>query len=978
MDHGDDDGGDAASADAATAGGSSAAATVDRESTATAAAATATGETRGIIRPLEWAEADAPPMVVIAIGERMGRYVIVERIGAGGMGVVYKAYDPVLDRAVAIKVLRAQGEDHAQRLLREAQALARLAHPNVLTVFEAGVDDGRTFLAIELIDGATLHGWLAATPRTRAEILTVFDAAGRGLAAAHAAGIVHRDFKPSNVLIGRDQRVRVADFGIARGTGDEAGASPHASPSARTFDSPITATGMLVGTPAYMAPEQAVGERVDPRSDQFSFCVALWEALTGKRPYSGPTPMALAARVERGELDDPRAGTGLPRRLRRALLRGLAYEPARRYPSMVELLDELPPTRRLRWGATAVAVIAIGGVVLARTQSAPAPTCAGFEAELAGVWDDGARARLAPVFAAVADADWPRTRVAIDGWSTAWVAARTDACADTRVRGGQSERAMDRRMACLDRRLLELGALTALLGRGDPATLGRATQAAIALTPPSTCDQVDLLGAAAPPASADERARVVAVERGVAELKALHDAVRHRDGLAEVDAVVTAARALPHHGLAAEALAWRGRMHRQLDAYPAALAAYTEALGEAELAGDDRIRLDILVRALDITGYFLEDVTHTAWLAANARGILARLGDPPELVSDFDESMSNAEMRFGNLVEARRLVEHMLALRRGRVDEDSPLWARTLRAYARVTQNQGELELTAQYIYPATAIMERHLGPDHPNLGYYLNVIGILERQRGQLDAAERTFRRDIEISTKAYGADNGKVGRSWNNLGGTLRDAGRPAEALEALERARVIHSTAVGPKSLLVAGTLTSMAGTLRVLGRAEEAWARGQEALAIYRAAPGNRDIAGTLTLLAEIAAIRPGPNRPAEALALVDEAIAVATGDGPDAARLIGPLITRGELHHAAGRTPAAVADLERALVLLAANPQAPDDHARAETALARAVAVPDPARARTLATAARDRLRTTGAEGAQRRSIDAWLADLDRR
>src|SRR6185295_2959486 len=240
-----------------------------------------------------------------ALGASLGRYRLERELGTGGMGVVHAAFDPDLERRIALKVLRlaAPGLEAKDRLLREARAMARLAHPNVVTVHEVGTANGRDYVAMELIQGETLADWLRAERRRPAEIIAAFLAAGRGLAAAHAAGIVHRDFKPHNVLRCRTGRIVVTDFGLAREAQAELPppreprgtlAMPSGTPGSLTG---ITATGSLLGTPAYMAPEQWCGGLVTPATDQFAFCVALWEELAGERPYRGPTLDELRAQA---------------------------------------------------------------------------------------------------------------------------------------------------------------------------------------------------------------------------------------------------------------------------------------------------------------------------------------------------------------------------------------------------------------------------------------------------------------------------------------------------------------------------------------------------------------------------------------------------------------------------------------------------------------------------------------------------------
>ncbi|MEJ7597039.1 MAG: serine/threonine-protein kinase [Kofleriaceae bacterium] len=319
-------------------------------------------------------------------GDKIGRFVVVGELGSGGMGIVYEAHDRELDRRVALKVLRgeAASDEERVRMLREGQAMARITHPNVITVYEVGVDGGLVFLAQELLDGGNLAQWLAQS-RSRDDILAKFVAAGRGLAAAHAAGLVHRDFKPDNVLLGKDGRVRVADFGLARALGvDEvilltrrAGVPRESSPHPM---SSLTRTGAVMGTPMFMAPEQHEAETVDERTDQFSFCVALYHALYGEYPFAGRTSVALADNVLRGQLQKP--SKKIPARLRAVVVRGLAVAPADRYPTMDALLAELTrqPTRRLRKFAVLAAAAAViggavvGGAVLSRSSDQPRPT----------------------------------------------------------------------------------------------------------------------------------------------------------------------------------------------------------------------------------------------------------------------------------------------------------------------------------------------------------------------------------------------------------------------------------------------------------------------------------------------------------------------------------------------------------------------------------------------------------------------------
>lgn len=307
----------------------------------------------------------------LAPGQVLGQFEVLRHIGSGGMSLVYAARDQQLGRGVALKVLRRTDDAMKQRLLREARAMARLSHVNVLPIYEAREQGGVVFLAMELVEGLTLRKWVSAEPRPWRSVLEVFRAAARGLAAAHEAGIVHRDFKPDNVLIGDDGRVRVMDFGLAR----------WADVSASQSDGSLTQSGTFVGTPVYMSPEHASGE-VNARSDQFSFCVSLYEALYGVRPFSGANVRELSEAMLKGTLVAPPSGRPVPSWLRRVVLRGLSPRPASRFASMAELLEALAAGERAHRRLRVASQVAAVGLTMAAAVSAwtaqplPAPVLA--------------------------------------------------------------------------------------------------------------------------------------------------------------------------------------------------------------------------------------------------------------------------------------------------------------------------------------------------------------------------------------------------------------------------------------------------------------------------------------------------------------------------------------------------------------------------------------------------------------------------
>ncbi|MCB9752919.1 MAG: serine/threonine protein kinase [Myxococcales bacterium] len=277
---------------------------------------------------------------------QFGRFTVLERVAGGGMGVVYAAFDPKLSRKVAIKVLRDQGDARRRRLLREARTLARLSHPNVVAIHDVEHEGDAVFIAMEFIEGDSLRRWLRQ-PRLLERVVDVLVDAGQGLAAAHAQGVVHGDFKPDNVLVGEDGRARVVDFGLAR--------TIEAREPTGCVESMAAASGLssrVGGTVMYMAPEQLAGGRPDERADQFSFAVTAYEALYGARPFSGETAGAILEEVRAGRVRAPPVGSHVGAALHRALLRALELDATRRFPSMRALLEELrvtPGSRRSRW-----------------------------------------------------------------------------------------------------------------------------------------------------------------------------------------------------------------------------------------------------------------------------------------------------------------------------------------------------------------------------------------------------------------------------------------------------------------------------------------------------------------------------------------------------------------------------------------------------------------------------------------------------
>ncbi|MEZ4427144.1 MAG: serine/threonine-protein kinase, partial [Nannocystaceae bacterium] len=445
---------------------------------------------------------------------RIGRYTIIRRIGAGGMGQVYAAYDEQLDRKIAVKVLGrdlSRGVEWNARLVREAQVMARLSHPNVVTVHEIGEYDGQLFIAMEFVAGVTLEAWLAAAPRSWRAIIAAFIDAGRGLQAAHDAGIIHRDFKANNAMIGDDGRARVLDFGIAgpgdARPGDDALSLNPNTPSA--LRSALTVDGALLGTPIYMSPEQLSGAAVGAASDQFNFCVALYRALYATHPFvSEPFSFsALRINVIGGRLREPPRSRGVPGWVFAALRRGLEVRPDDRFASMNQLIAALTrdPGRRLR-RILALAVFAgLAGLAGFAARAGLRPTevnCDGGEQSMAALWSPQQRGVIGASFRATglvfADAVLTTVAADLDAYTASWAEMHRDACAAHRD-GEQSGALLDKRMACLERRRQALGSAVNLLAAPDEEVVQGAVRLVSELPRISHCGDVVALAAEVPP-----------------------------------------------------------------------------------------------------------------------------------------------------------------------------------------------------------------------------------------------------------------------------------------------------------------------------------------------------------------------------------------------------------------------------------------------------------------------------------------------
>ncbi len=830
-------------------------------------------------------EVDGPARAQLRAGDRVGRYTVLHKVGAGGMGVVFAAYDPQLDRRVALKLVHhgvlsaGSWEIAAARLLREAQALARLSHPNVITVFDAGRFEGLVFLAMELLADGTLGQWLDAQPRAPALIVQRFLEAGRGLAAAHAAGIVHRDFKPDNVLVGNDGHARVTDFGLARvaSHGSDDGSSPAPRPLLAGPSAP-TLTGAVLGTPAYMAPELWHGAVSDAQSDQFAYCVALYEALHGKRPFS----LAALADADTHGLVAPR-GERMSPALHAVLARGLHAVPAQRFPSMPHLLDAITATqarpRRRAWTLAigGVTIAAIAAVIALWPGSTPPAICRAASASLVGIWDPGQQLRIAAAFqrggSPIAGPAWATTRSLLDRYATGWTQMHTEACEATHVRGEQSGELLDLRMACLGQRRDRMRALVTLLITADADVVERSVHAVAQLPPLDECASREALTAPlALPAAPPARARIAAVRTQLAEAAALLDAGRYAPSRALAQGLVAEAEALGYRPVQAEVFMAIGVAHVRLEQPADAAPALHRALVAAQASGHLIIAARAALSLAFVDGLMRRQ--HAAghvWLDL-AGATVERIGDAPALAADHAYVLGN--LLHDEHEPARALVELERAreIQERTFGAEHPRVANTLARLGTVLVALERLPEAVVATDRALAIHERLLGPDHPSLSSALHASALVLLWSGRSAEAATRMERALALEERAFGPDHPALVKTLTGLA-TVRDD--PEISIPLLLRARQIQIDAVGTDHPDMAEIEDRLALHYGRRGDAKAQLAHARHALQIreQQFGPAHVDLAQPLSQIGQALITR---GDPAGAIPPLERALALVDG------------------------------------------------------------------------------------------------------
>jgi len=795
-------------------------------------------------------------------GTQVGRYVVLDQIGAGAMGVVLASYDPDLNRKVALKLLvprsgRSAGPSQSTRLLREAQAIARLSHPNVVNVYEVGRHDDAVFLAMEFVDGVPLTQWLGQPGRSLVEVLRVFAQAGQGLQAAHAAGLVHRDFKPDNVLVSEDGRARVLDFGLARADparysgsvepkllesqsvsaslrrrqplapAEDLPESKQANPERGVVDPPVMGDGVptarvwadsdvlntsltrddtVVGTPGFMAPEQHSGDPPDARSDQYSFCVALYSALYQQPPFAGRTLRQLAAAKHAGNVAPIPKGSTVPLWVEEAVLRGLFADPRRRWPTMQALVATLshePRAKRGRWttiaGSAALLAVIMAGV--GYQQGTAERPCQGSAAHTDEVWSETDRGQISSAIAATGlpFADHTRGEIeqGLDDYALRWQEAHRDACEATSVRGEQSGGMLDRRMACLQQRLDAMEAFVDIMAVADDAVVGQAVQAMAALPGVAACDDTDrLTERVALPADDATRRIVATVEAKLAQAKVLRSAGKASDALELARQALREAQATDYRPVVAAASEQVGVLLEATGEYVAAEAPLQSAMLMALRVGDTERAASAATTLASVVGDRLARYDAGLLWGAQAEALLERVGDDGLARARLDNVIGNVLYRQGDTEGARARYGSALAGRERISGAHDAQLGLELINFGNVQLADDDYEGALATFARSQRIIATALGEGHPKVMFAVLSSGVVHQEQGHFAEARERFATALPVMARAMGDKHPFVAVAALNLGNAQLELGDLDGALASLAQAEAIYRAAFGPQ--------------------------------------------------------------------------------------------------------------------------------------------------------------------------------------
>jgi tetratricopeptide (TPR) repeat protein len=768
---------------------------------------------------------------------KIGRYLVLDTLGRGAMGEVLSGYDPVLGREVAIKLVSPRSEPDAEtlgaRLGREARAMAKLSHPNVCQVYEVLEHDDRPAIVMEYIAGRTLDRWVQQTPRSVDDIRSMFASLAAGLAAAHRVGLVHRDFKPANVLVTTDgDHAKIVDFGLAKSVLQIEPSMLTPDPISGTgADGLSTETGTVMGTPAYMAPEQHRGVACDTRADQFAFCVTLYEALYGPRPFHGGSIREIAsAKFE--PLQAPQRRSSIPRWLFDVVRRGLAVNPEDRWPSMDALSSALasdPRERRRRvagWGAAATLV----GAGVAGAMWPVDTRCSGAADHLAGVWDEPRRRQVEDALFGLgrsyATDVWHRTREHLDAYRSDWILAHTRACESTAM-GGRSEALLDLEMACLRRAKQDLRATVDTLSDADLEMLENVHVLTAGLPPLARCRDLEILQDDAESPLAHEVDTVREIRAEVADARARNDAGRYDQALDAVERARRLAATIEYEPVEIEIALQQGYALARIGKHTAAEAANNEALRLAAMGGRREAMREALRQLMFSSGVLTRHFEEALQYARLVRGLT---GDDAHEQAMLATDLGAVFHTRGKFEEAEAQERRALAL----WDRSSHSTLRDIavshRNLGRSLHAQGRFDDALVHLRSALELWIRALGPRHPLIAVVRTDLAQTLRGVDRDATAESELRTALSIQEESLDPQNPDLARTRDSLGRTLHSLGHHDAAEAQLLLALDVRTQVWGTSHLDVADTHQALAYVNDSRGRVDRALWHSRQALEV----------------------------------------------------------------------------------------------------------------------------------------------------
>ncbi len=947
-------------------------------------------ETRELTRP----DVERP------LPAQIGRFNVLRELGRGGMGVVYSAYDEELDRRVAIKVLRKVGGESANRMRREAQAMAKLAHPNTATVFEVGTWEGQLYLAMEFVKGRTLSEWALEQPRSCEDVLEVMAQAGRGLQAAHDAGLVHRDFKPDNVMVGDDGRVRVLDFGLA-GAHDETHMNQGSGVRAvveklgkrSPLETPLTETGAVMGTPRYMSPEQFEGRAAGPKSDQFSFCVSLYELLYEQRPFKGDSMASLGLAVAQGKVQPPPRSAAVPARVREAVLRGLAVDEAERHEDVQALLDEIAgattPTSRAPWLGVALVILTAGSLGLhyaaeANDAQALDQACREAGREIDETWNDERRssvlAGLQAAHPTLGPAVAERLMPWLDDGAASWARARQRACTSHRIEKQWDDTRADKAAWCLEDRRLEFDAFLGELEHADVDAARAAIASASRLMRVDRCvDERSLAVMPAPPPE-EVRAQVTALRGQLWRARTLEENGQYAAGLEVARATREEADTLAWDGLRAPAGLAEGLLLEANGEYDQAEDRITAAYFEAARAGDWGTATQAATANVLIIG--ARQARHAegeAW-AEHASMALAHASEPSDLLeAERLHRLGTVMFKAGDYEGARAVQAASLAIHERVLGRDHPALADALSNLGMTHRELADYDTARDHFVRALSIRKAALGEEHPHVAASLAQLGDLADATGDRARAKQLHEQALAIRERTLGAEHPTLADSHNSLGVLAARVEDWPTARAHFQRAYELQRARLGDEHRDLATQLVNLGNVHLRLHEYDAAEVAYGKALAINERARGPRHAKVALTLF-NIGHLHEVQEHFEDARRYYTDALDIfVEAYGPEHPRVAFTTNNLGRVELELGEFGGALLHLERGLTLRSGKDTPPEHLAQSQFDLARAlwdapVSVGrDRSRAVELAKAARASYATQGPDEKDRvDAVDAWL------